>query len=305
MPELGDTAVNIDWLRYTVPWKITDLENWEKVSPSQMLTRALELAVMPVSAFRPDGEEKRGILNYNRRYPMTAGSLMLHTERPEQKIMIDIPGEGCAKYREMGITDYDMLDYVRNSDARIARLDIALDWYGQGSPLDIRDAHNQGKTRTGIRNTTEVVERSGNGKIAGTTVYFGSNTSDSRVRVYNKRAQMQTDYPWLRVEATIKGEKAVSALNALLGRSIDDAGRAIIRSIIDTQSVQWWVKAMTGPLIEIEPLGRKETDTDKWLLGVVRDKLEERLLATMAEEDFGLYDAFLSTLEHARKDTFD
>lgn len=305
IPELGTTAVNIDWLRYTVPWEITDLFEWEKKAPIDLLRRAVAIATMPVGVFRPTGEEKRGILNYNKRYELGAGDLLFHTERPEQKVMIDIQGQGCAKYREHGVTDYDMLDYVRNSVARVARIDIALDYYAIGSPLDIRDAHRQGKTRTSIRNTTEVVERVGGGKVASETVYFGSSTSDRRVRIYDKRAQMQTDYPWVRVEATLKSDAALIALNALNSHTLDDAGRAIIRSIVDTSAVQWWVKAMTGPTIQLEALGRKETDTDKWLLGIVRDSLEKRLIETMSADDFRLYDAFLQTLEYARKEVMD
>lgn len=304
-PELGSTAVNLDWIRYTVPWAITDLFEWERKAPSDLLRRAVAIAAIPVPVFMPTGEEKRGILNYNKRYELGAGDLLFHTERPEQKIMIDIQGQGCAHYREAGVTDYDILDYLRNSTARIARIDVALDYYAVSSPLDIRDAHRQGKTRTSIRNTTEVVERIGGGKVASETVYFGSTTSDRRVRIYDKRAQMQTDYPWTRVEATLKSDAALMALNALNNHTLDDAGRAIIRSIVDTSAVEWWVKAMTGPTIELEALGRKETDTDKWLLGIVRDSLEKRLIDTMKSDDFTLYDAFLATLEYARKSTQD
>lgn len=304
-PELGTTAVNIDWLRYTQMWEITDLFEYEKKSPLKLLQRAIERATMGIEPFRPTGDELRGKLNYNRSYAMNAGTISFHTERPEQRIMIDIPGGACAKYREAGITDYDMLDFIRGSGARLTRVDVALDWYGKGSPLDMRDAHRRGQVKTAIRDTSEVVNRSQAGAIKGATVYFGAATSDRRIRIYDKRAQMGTEYDWLRVEATLKSEAAMSCLNAIAGRSLDNAGRAIIRSIADTHAVDWWVKAMTGPTIELEPLGRKETDTDKWLLGVVMQTLERRLNETVPAEDFTIYDAFLATLERARRSTFD
>ncbi len=300
-PELGSMAVNLDWVRYTVPWEITDLFEWERKPPTKLLQRALELATMGIEPFRPTGEELRPRHNYNRCYGMLAGSLSFHTEMPQQKIMIDLPGAACAAYRDKGITDHDVLDFLKQRGAKLTRLDVALDYYGEGNPLDIRDAHRRGATSTAIRNTTEVVERNQSGALGGTTVYFGSAQSDRRIRIYDKRAQMQTDYPWLRIEATLKGDAATIGLNAIASRDIGNAGRAIIRSIVDTKAVQWWTKAMTGDLIQLEPLGRKETDTDKWLMGVVRDNLERRLNEQLSEDDYTLYDAFLATLEIARK----
>jgi len=98
------------------------------------------------------------------------------------------------------------------------------------------------------------------------------------LRVYDKGAETETGELWTRIELELKGDAALSALVALRKNPLPDVIKHAVRDYADIPR-RWWREALKtrGDDVEFQPVGRKETDWEKWIFAVALPNVEKAL----------------------------
>jgi len=138
-------------------------------------------------------------------------------------ICVNITGQGCRAYETFhGSFDNLIYEIVYNK-YDVTRLDLAVDDRGEKTILDIKRIYKMSEMMSvrGDRNPDSKIwgEFRTLNRIQGTdgtTIYYGSNNADKRVKIYDKAAeQKMDDENWIRVELTLKNEYAFQALKLI------------------------------------------------------------------------------------------
>lgn len=188
-----------------------------------------------------------------------AGSVSLHGKRADMGACIVLRGSDLDYVRTNGgDSDQLVLDILER--ARPSRIDIACDICER---VDIGALYNYitaQPSAIGGRRTMYISDNEG-----GSGAYIGSPSSDRRVRVYDKAAQLGAPGARTRVELVVRGRRAHEA-----GRTIRTHGiAAYYRShIVDMMRIDdtWYQQVTTGETAPLDPLGRRETDSIRWLI---------------------------------------
>lgn len=246
------TTTAIDWLSYTV----------KKALPNS--------PIYPPYCWA-QGHAVDGNLGYTEGWELENGiRILTNYDRPEMGHHVIMSGKALSKLTAAGVDLFGLLDDVMKIGGRIRRLDLALDIHDSGANVsEFVEAFRAKSAVTAVRSFHEV---KGLNEEDGHTAYFGSRTSEKMVRIYDKAAEQGLlPFSWLRVEAELKGDRAHGTAGHLVGVPEKQRTRAIhgvIQTIIDFPTVSAWADALDGLEIDLAPVGRKDTDTEKWLLDV-------------------------------------
>lgn len=199
---MADTASFLDWLAFTLPY---NPESWGWIERQ----------------FGPWRETGRGLKGYSNTGALAGGGIVAWTPgRHTNRIYIVQSAQALSHYGQSAgaRSPRDLLAALRMAGGRVTRLDCALD--DLTGALSLRavafaclsgDLVSRFKA-VDIRASFPIADAAS----AGITVYLGSRTSESFVRMYDKRQQMAKLWPdveslpecWNRVEFEFKGEKA-------------------------------------------------------------------------------------------------
>src|SRR5258708_10473030 len=94
---ISGVSASLDWLRYTVHWPD------EKV-PQVGKEQVLRAAVHPSVELSFTGELLGNPMGYNNCWAMTYGSVRFHSERPEPKIGVEVPGQALSGFRLVDVS---------------------------------------------------------------------------------------------------------------------------------------------------------------------------------------------------------
>ena len=127
-------------------------------------------------------------------------------------VILDLSGKGCRAVESMNNSDFDWLGFLkkydamfRSGNAHIARLDIACDDIeGLLDMKKLQEYTYYDKYVCRGKNTPDMVIK---GKE---TIYFGSEKSDRRLRIYNKAMEQKVDRHWIRIEFQLRNDNAMS-----------------------------------------------------------------------------------------------
>ena len=128
--------------------------------------------------------------------------------REEMGVCVEMTGQGCREYCALLHDDYALLKLIMSlsEDDAITRIDFAFDDVeGILSFETIMGKNTNGEINTKLKKREEILVDGGYG---GHTLYFGSRTSDYRIRIYDKAVESQASYPWLRVEEILRHEES-------------------------------------------------------------------------------------------------
>lgn len=137
-------------------------------------------------------------------------------------ICINITGQGCRTY-ESYHGNFDMLlSWAFDHAKHVTRLDLAVD--DKEGTLDIDRIYKMSGTRydrKGQENPSckwwgsfKTVTRTQGDN--GTTIYFGSEASKVRIRIYDKAAEQGIEGHWIRTEVVLRDEKSRDAIGHIL-----------------------------------------------------------------------------------------
>jgi hypothetical protein len=207
-------------------------------------------------------------------------------------------GKALSKLQKIhSVSCWDVLAYHVERGDSIARIDIALDFKDTLLTVEhFKQSFMNGDAVTDLRTASEVKSLTHSGH----TFYIGSRKKRKKlVRIYDKEAEANLEYPCIRVEAQIMGKPATQlSLEIGLSVSAEKMVLSALKSIIDFPKISVWNDAVSGVTgVSLGSHHGKETDTRKWLNEVVfKSVLRE------AEHDREWFDEYVtSLLVEARK----
>lgn len=201
-------------------------------------------------------------------------------DHPEWRVMVEMTGTQLSDYRKDGHSIAQLFTWAKGMNARFTRLDYAVDLFNtEGNPLDVLECFHTSQMDT-VAKSVSVVEKTRRNKSLGATVYIGSRASERLIRVYDKGKQKKTALDWIRVEIEVKGKRAMQFGNLIEQEGLDPSGKAYIADVVEWSDIPWfesiWKEDYTP--IDIDAIGRPETDRERWLrtvvIPVIADELE-------------------------------
>lgn len=278
---MSNIATSIDWLRVTQDYGELDLMEYLPNTKGGPLEDCRPM--------RPYSEAKR-----NRYF-----SVHWCDRHPEWRVMIEMNGTQLSDYRKDGQSENSLFKWVRFVGANVTRVDYAVDLFDcGGTPTDVRECFFTGQLDT-IAHSVSIVEKNDRNGTKGATVYVGSRSSERLVRVYDKGKQKKTNLDWVRVEMELKGKRAMQFADLAAQEGYDTVGKSSLADVIEWSDIPWfesiWKEDYTP--VDIDALGRPETDREKWLRTVIIPILAEEAESGSA----WLVDALEAILQQARE----
>lgn len=239
---MSDKVVIIDYLTFT-----------SKIDSIDTLKSFLGLTDLP---FR----ECKGRYFYKKRLMYDGINIYYDGLDDDMGICVEMSGKGCRNFEQLGTGDYyELLGYIvaNSGDLNITRLDIAFDDFDNLLNFDvICDAIKSKNYVSRFRQFKIINEYSQDDKSNSTTVYCGSDKSDTLFRIYDKKAEQQRsdlDH-WVRFEMQLRGDRAScfanlfvsgNSLGSLFVKVINNYLRFVVPDDFDTNksrwlTVEWW-----------------------------------------------------------------
>jgi len=255
-----EVSYQIDWLRW--------------VSSFEM---GLENAVPALRVFEPVPDEIKSLPYYSAARKMRVGRMDWAPDRTSQGIMVTLTGRDLEQLREQKVEIGAVLHHILLTKSSITRIDFAIDLYNSGvKPDDFLTAFEQGTLCAASKKTLRWQSKEA-GKDTGVTVQFGSRQSARCLRIYDKAAEQRVEKDWIRLELEVHGRQAKALLIAMVKYGAIVAGKAAIDAFLKG-TVMEIVKDVLGNKpegVEIEPVGKKQTDWEKWMLDVALPAVEK------------------------------
>ena len=207
---------------------------------------------------------------YNRALKLTVGRVDWHTDNASQKRLWTLTGDDLEALERLDFTQAELLTNVtRILGVSVTRLDFAADIHGAGAkPADVEREWMARRVQTQARKMRPVEEFDRKGRPQGRTVYIGSRTSENYLRIYDKGAEHASDNDWCRVELETKARLATLLCFNMADKGIATMGCAAIRKFVSIPSLEWYTDLLSGAGQAHLTRERKETDWEKWIMGV-------------------------------------
>lgn len=274
VPKIEVSQTGIDWLQWSMEWP-HEISSWP-TDPKQA-AEVLKMALPPCDDLKILGEVIAPFPGYNSGTTATHARIFWHTGRRDQHIGVVMTGDDLRGLIGVAYPQRDLLEWVVTHCKTITRMDVAIDITGEAlDPSTLTLAWKGGWLKTIAQNVKEMTShtRTDSGMLTGKTVYFGSRMSDRQLRVYDKGAQMGiSEQRWIRIELQLRHERALNIARLCLTDGIGATTQAAIRAYVHCPGCSWWEKATSGPTMEFDPIGRKDTNTEAWLYNVVMPQI--------------------------------
>lgn len=241
----------IDWLQMTFNWSdnpLALLPDWDGFE-----------------WFR----ELRPMNNYSDCVELVCGAkLCLNPLMKDLGVHFVATGVACRNIRERYGSDNAMLkQFFKVMPRKITRIDVANDVVGFNFVPRLQELSERGLIKTRMRPYAKHQDWSV--KDGGQSAYWGSPTSELRVRAYDKAVEQGiVGMQWTRLEWQLRDDVAgrlfVNAANS------DNPMRAIKASVKSRFSIEddWFNELMGGDVMKME-IPNKEPEYEKWLFDTV------------------------------------
>jgi phage replication initiation protein len=182
-------------------------------------------------------------------------------------------GEGCRylEARSIGTAWTAFLQHVSTGSRSLSRLDVAIDDHrGVIATNGCIDAVQRGDAVTRWKKYRVMRSATMAGVDLGVTLYLGSASSDTQMRIYDKAAETGTEGPWTRVEMETRDERAQMLAGRLVDQGMTGAA-AVVRSYLDfregsrdardrdrCRAVPWWGEFLGW--VAAQPLGTEPAE---------------------------------------------
>lgn len=211
---------------------------------------------------------------------------VLYDGTEEMGINIILSGTSCRLLEGKGFDLLDLLVVLSSNDFTITRLDIALDSFKNLIDKIIKK-YEKNEYITKFRSTKKIENKKGDEKN-GTTLYFGSRSSDIMIRIYDKaKEQKIKNLEWLRIEFEIKKEYAKDVVLKILNSSLSEVFSGLLSNYLNfvtkkeknvsrSKVCTWWLELIQGAKkirIYKDPKEKNIDDLKLWLLKQVSTSL--------------------------------
>jgi DNA relaxase NicK len=280
LPTSKRAQVSLDWLTVTIPREVVDLAH---KSPYALV----DLLGLPVEHVLDEG---RGESGYTALYTLDVPGARLRVGGNAGTASLQLSGGALDHFEEAGLDLFGWMQYVNDLQAKATRLDWAFDDYNGALEFEtltqgIRDG-GDGDLVTVYRSKPQL---QGSKVFGGDdwTIYFGSKDSETRVRIYDKRAEQEakaqevTRPQWIRTEIQLRKDKAAKAFKTWCNRDFETKyALGVLRGRVDFRVptedtnrtrwpvAQWWgafVGAVEVEKVKVEGRTRDYEAMKQWL----------------------------------------
>jgi hypothetical protein len=283
--------INVDWLQYSCEWP-------DNMPIEDQMTRC----VLPYPEFAILPDEIGGISGYTNGRQLRIGRMYWHAKMHSQRVLIVLSGDDWQRIETANIDPMTLIDWIRVKDHRLTRIDLAMDLFHWDANFnDIRewfdhDAMETSAQRCGLYDDHKKL---GVKRIASGTVYLGSSASDRQARCYDKGAEQDKKINWLRFELILRADRAAGFLANSENGSLVELARGEFDDFIFAPDT-WFSEAISGKMVSVKPIGKRDTDTVKWLIQTVYPALETELQRERDEGDgklIGMYATLINRFQ--------
>lgn len=255
IPRSPRSTGHLDWFSVTYP---------RTVSPNEVLPSQIS------STFKQEGH---GFYGYEELWRNEHGVQVMAGGTEAMGIHMTVPARTLEEFRLAGLTDRMLMRHAIRYEGRATRVDLALNlWDGQTSVGDFAEAYRSGQLKTPGRAANHVKAINEPDE----TFYIGKRSSQRFLRVYNKAAEMGmvNGEAWLRLELECKKLQA-RAMAGTVAQYEDtrQVVNAALSSFVDWPANDEITQALASQDIELPVIGRKMTDTQRWLFEQVAPAL--------------------------------
>jgi len=256
-----ETGFALDWLSFTAKG-ITD----------QAASKALSFG-MPHKAWT----DVNAVHGYKlaRQHPF-GHIVMSHPGRPEMGVHVMMTGQAMHKLNEGGYDTISLVPWCIEQDARITRLDLAIDVHEE--PVDIIGLTRckQVKGEEGSAKKWNLITGSDNG----VTLYIGSRKSEKFMRIYNKAAEMSLEgVMWSRFELEIKQDTCRTIAAAIVTLPREDLAqyvKGLMKGLFNPVD-PFYQQIMNVPSVQVGSTKDPSDNTLKWLYDSVAKTLAKQM----------------------------
>lgn len=185
----------------------------------------------------------------------------------------------------------ELLNWIYQSLYHLTRIDLCIDF--MGTNLNPRNATYYLEERL-INTHALSIPTTFDKWRGGYTQYIGKKTSETFLRIYDKKSEMGTNETWIRAEIVFSGERANPALKTYL--QYQDI-RAMVNGFCEFPRWKKWNALMARDKIKLW-LPPKETATRAWLMGQVSKSIAKE----MALEDS--HDFWINFVQKIREEYY-
>ena len=183
-------------------------------------------------------------------------------DSPETLGMIDLSGRGCRLFETYSKLSFlELFERIYKLDNfQVCRLDIALDIKDKDYPMSrFINAYRKHNYICAARSQSHIESR--NAELEGHSLYFGTQASDFRINIYDKRAERgftERELPdgWIRIEVRLRHQTAMVFLERFINGVpigqlyfgvLTDKLRFLTPSKTDSNkhrwaTAKWWLK---------------------------------------------------------------
>lgn len=178
-------------------------------------------------------------------------------------------------------SDEDIVAYFVAAEWKCTRIDIALDVRDDAriTPVILSKWLSAGALKPPSR-THNLTVGSGVSGVIGSTLYIGSRSSETFVRVYDKAAEQGWDVGdgsvWTRIELELKADTAQRAMLAIDQNGLREVAVAHFRRALGDMP-QILDEIIGQSTVSLERGSRPETNTERWLMGTVASSLAKTI----------------------------
>lgn len=177
-------------------------------------------------------------------------------------------GSVCSNLRQYFGSDDAVLRVLCNVVPRkVTRMDIANDVLGKNFVPFLQDASDKKQIKTRMKPHSK--HQDWQVENGGQSAYWGSPSSELRVRAYDKAAEMRMlKLAWTRVEYQMRDDYATNVLKSVIeDRSPMASIKAALRARFSVD-IEWFEELMGKDVRRVQ-VPSKTPDYERWLMGTV------------------------------------
>lgn len=247
-------SVSLDWLRYSAPsgYSIANM-----IPETMSIDKETEIEPLPHYTHAAKLEP--------------AGRADWNETNEKQGSLVTFGGKDLIDIKKAGLEPSYIVSYIHHKKwCRASRIDIAIDVLGRvAHPLDLLDAWNNGDIETHAQKCQAIEGYRADGTKTGETIYIGSRTSDTFLRVYDKGAEQRSNELWTRIELELKKTQARAAQGKIAALGVAAVASGKLRDFIKVKNVGWWSDMLYElPKSENFLQGKRKQEqsgSEKWL----------------------------------------
>lgn len=190
------------------------------------------------------------------------------------------------------MSDSELFEALFRSHASVSRLDLSINLHGgQLNAVSMNEMSKDGRMHTRAKKW-RLWENYDDG-FYGQTFEVGSRQSDRFFRAYDKNAEQRivSEETWFRLELEVKNIVAKGLSQAVRQHGVDSVTCSAIGAVVDFDDNEYR-QALNAALVGLPVIPRRETKTEKWLLGDVA-----RSLAKVSIQNRQFLDLFMNKVK--------